>query len=224
MTTDPFPALLAVPALSMAPLYPGGFVPPPGLPEGASRLLSGDPAGAAAAYRARMAEEPHRAAVGLAAAEGIGGAYAACLARLDGAPPSPGDVDEAILLANRSAALLGLGRLGEAEEAAARALRIARRTRDEADAAIGFLALALAHLARGRRGEARARLGEAVRGFGKGGDVLRQVQCHHLLGEIAYDAEDPIRAGAHYRDALALARPAAMDAAVEVLTLRFEHR
>jgi tetratricopeptide (TPR) repeat protein len=217
-------ALLEVAALSTPPLYPGGFVPPPGLDRAADLLLSGDAAAAAAAYRDAADASPFGAAVGEAAALGVRGGYEEALARLDAAGEPPGDADESVALANRSAALLGLCRLDDAERAAARALRVGRRTRDDAVAAVGALALALAHLARGRRAEARARLGEAVRGFAKGGDVLRQVQCHHLLGEIAYDAEDPIRAGSHYRDALALARPARMGAAVELLTLRFEHR
>jgi hypothetical protein len=50
------------------------------------------------------------------------------------------------------------------------------------------------------------------------------VQCHYLLGEIAYLGEDPIRAGAHYRDALAIARAAEAQEWIELLTLRFEHR
>jgi tetratricopeptide (TPR) repeat protein len=220
----PIPALLPLPTLAIAPLYPAGFFPPAGLPEAAALLLGGDAAGAAGAYRAGMGDEPHRGAVGVAVAEGVMGRYEAALAGFEGAAPAPGDLDLAIAQANRSAALLGLGRLGLAERAAADALRAGRRTRDGAVTAVGGLASALAHLARGRRADARARLGEAVRGFAQAGDVLRQVQCHHLLGEIAYDAEDPIRAGSHYRDALALARPAAMDGAVRLLTLRFEHR
>ena len=44
------------------------------------------------------------------------------------------------------------------------------------------------------------------------------------LGEIAYDGEDPIRAGAHYRDGLGLARTAGAVGTVELLTMRFEHR
>lgn len=224
MTTAPFPALLAVPTLSTAPLYPGGFCPPPGLPDAAPRLLAGDPEGAAALYRAQLKEEPHRAAVGLAAAEGIMGDPAGALARLRSAAPPPTDLDRAVAEVNRSAAHLASGRFELAERAAADALRAGRRAKDDAATALAALATALAHLARGRRGEARARLGDAVRAFARTGDVLRQVQCHHLLGEIAYEAEDPIRAGAHYRDALALARPARMAPAIELLTLRFEHR
>jgi tetratricopeptide (TPR) repeat protein len=129
-----------------------------------------------------------------------------------------------LVLVNRSQALMALGELPQAEEAAAAALRLGRRERDDHWAALGGLALGLVHLARGLRNQARARLGEAARGFARAGDVLRQVQCHYALGEIAYDSDDPIRAGAHYRDGLALARQAAAVDVVELLTLRFEHR
>jgi hypothetical protein len=79
-------------------------------------------------------------------------------------------------------------------------------------------------IARGRRNVARVALGEAVRGFARGGEVMREIQCHYLLGEVAWLAEDPIRAGAHYRDGLGLARAAADEEWIELLTLRFEHR
>jgi len=82
----------------------------------------------------------------------------------------------------------------------------------------------LAQLARGRRNEARARLGDAARLFARFGETLRRIQCHYLLGEVAWMGEDPIRAGSHYRDALAVARPAGEQAWIELLTLRFEHR
>ena len=222
--TTPAPTLLQIPSLAIAPLFPAGFFPPAGLPEAAAILLSGDLDGAEEAYGERREDEPHRAAVGLAAVAGIRGDHSAALAHVEDAGAGLSDLDRALAEANRSAAHLGLGRLDRAERAAAAALRAGRRTKDERIAAIGGLASALAHLARGRRADARTRLGDAVRGFARAGEVLRQVQCHHLLGEIAYDGEDPIRAGAHYRDALKLARQAGATAAVELLMLRFEHR
>jgi tetratricopeptide (TPR) repeat protein len=168
-----------------------------------------------------------RASLGLAVLTGIRGDYEAALSAIaaaEAAAPVMDDADLTLLLANRSAALLGLGRLLRAEQAGADALRAGRRLKDDYLAAIGGFASALAHLARGRRNDARTRLAESVRAFTRAGDVLRQVQCHHLLGEIAYDGEDPIRAGAHYRDGLGLARSAGATGTVEVLTLRFEHR
>ena len=63
-----------------------------------------------------------------------------------------------------------------------------------------------------------------MRAFTRSGDRLRSVQCHFMLGEIAYEAEDPIRAGSHYRDGLSVAREAGATALVELLSLRFEHR
>lgn len=168
-----------------------------------------------------------RAMLGLAVAAGVRGDCGTALVGIGAAEEVAGtmdDADLAVLLADRAAALVGLGRLEEAEHAGAEALRAGRRMRDDYVAAIGGFAAALAHMARGRRNEARTRLAESVRAFARAGDVLRQVQCHHLLGEIAYDGEDPIRAGAHYRDGLGLARPAGALASVELLTLRFEHR
>jgi tetratricopeptide (TPR) repeat protein len=167
-----------------------------------------------------------RAALGLAVCTAIRGDFAGVLDAIEAASAgaSPDDADLALLLANRSAALVGVGKLRKAEDVAAEALRAGRRRKDELLSAVGGFALGLAHLSRGRRGSARTRLAESVRGFAKAGDVLRQVQCHHLLGEIAYDGEDPIRAGSHYRDALGLARLAGAVDAVELLTLRFEHR
>lgn len=168
-----------------------------------------------------------RAMLGAAVVAGVRGDYKAALEGLAAAEQAGAGVDDAdltLLLANRSAVLLGLGRLLKAEQAGADALRAGRRMKDEHLGAIGGFAAALAHLARGRRNDARARLAESVRAFTRAGDVLRQVQCHHLLGEIAYDGEDPIRAGAHYRDGLGLARTAGAVGTVELLTLRFEHR
>lgn len=195
-------------------------------------LLSGAPDGAEALYRRVLQGDAGRAArfrarLGIAVAAGVRGDFSAALDGMAAAEAAGGeleDADVALLLANRCAVLTALGRLGAAEHAGGEALRAGRRMKDEHVGAMGGFALALAHLARGRRNDARTRLAEAVRAFAKAADVLRQVQCHHLLGEIAYDGEDPIRAGTHYRDGLALARPAGAVAAVELLTLRFEHR
>jgi tetratricopeptide (TPR) repeat protein len=195
-------------------------------------ILSGHVDESEALYR-RMVDgdggrtPPHRALVGVAVAAGVRGEYAAALQAIDAADAAGGtreDADAVVLLANRSAALLGLGRLWEAERAGADALRAGRRMKSEHQAAVGGFAAGLAHLARGRANEARTRLADCARAFTRAGDVLRQVQCHHLLGEISYDGEDPIRAGSHYRDALAVARPAGATGTVELLTLRFEHR
>lgn len=199
------------------------------LERAATELLAGEVGAAEDIYRVMDGGSPGprlRAALGLAVCTGVRGDFAGALEamRAAGNGASPDDADLALLLANRAAALVGLGRLRHAEDEAAEALRAGRRRKDDGLQAVGGFALALAHLSRGRRGDARTRLAEAVRGFSRGGDVLRQVQCHHLLGEIAYDGEDPIRAGAHYRDALGLARLAGTVDAVELLTLRFEHR
>jgi tetratricopeptide (TPR) repeat protein len=212
------PALLDVPYLPVAPLAPGGFAVPPG--SAAEPLLAGDKEGAEAAIRAGAEADP----VALAALLGARGRYQEAIDLLDGAGEPDDDIRKAVASANRASALIGLGRLEDAERAARTALRAGRRGRDPGAEAIGALALALTQLARGRAAAARSALGDAVRAFAVTGDVHRQVQCHHLLGEIAYSGEDPIRAGSHYRDALALARGAGMDAAVEHLTLLFEHR
>jgi tetratricopeptide (TPR) repeat protein len=193
-------------------------------------LLSGRLDEAEALYRRMLDGDTaprFRAMLGLAVVAGVRGDYEAALKGIAAAEQAGAGVDNAdlaLLLANRSAVLLGLGRLLKAEQAGADALRAGRRMKDEHLGAIGGFAAALAHLARGRRNDARTRLGESVRAFTRAGDVLRQVQCHHLLGEIAYDGEDPIRAGAHYRDGLGLARTAGAAGTVELLTLRFEHR
>jgi tetratricopeptide (TPR) repeat protein len=198
----------------------------------ACALLSGRVDEAEALYRRTIDGDAgpsprFRAMLGLAVVAGVRGDYEAALSGIaaaeDGGPIAD-DADLTLLLANRSAVLLGLGRLLKAEQAGADALRAGRRMKDEHLGAIGGFAAALAHLARGRRNDARTRLAESVRAFTRAGDVLRQVQCHHLLGEIAYDGEDPIRAGAHYRDGLGLARTAGAVGTVELLTLRFEHR
>jgi tetratricopeptide (TPR) repeat protein len=147
------------------------------------------------------------------------------LARADVWLAEAGDDHGRVLAgASRAWALVGRAQLRDAWNAAADALRRARRIKDDHATSVGLMATALVDHARGSRGEARQRLGEAVRGFARAGDVLRQVQCHHLLGEIAYEGEDPIRAGALYREALSLARPAGAQEAIDRLTLLFEHR
>jgi tetratricopeptide (TPR) repeat protein len=222
--------LLHLPPLAIEPLYPGSFFPPD---DDAGRgLLGGDVDGAESIARAVLdgapaAHDRFRALLCIAIAGGLRGEYERALdgvAAAEAALAEPSDADLVLVLANRSALLVALWRLRDAERAAAEALKAGRRMKDEHQAAIGGFALAVAHLARGRRADARTRLAEAVRAFSRSGDVLRQVQCHHLLGEIAYDGEDPIRAGSHYRDGLALARPAGALAVVDLLTLRFEHR
>jgi tetratricopeptide (TPR) repeat protein len=196
----------------------------------ATELLAGETDAAERIYRLMLdGGSPARRlrfAMGLAVCAGVRGDYEGALRGIDealAATPAD-DADLVLAQANRAAALVALHRLRAAEDAASDALRAGRRLKDEPLAAVGGFALALAHLARGRRGDARTRLAEAVRGFHRAGDVLRQVQCHHLLGEIAWEGEDPIRAGSHYRDALGLARLAGAAATVELLTLRFEHR
>jgi ATP/maltotriose-dependent transcriptional regulator MalT len=126
--------------------------------------------------------------------------------------------------ASRAWAHVQRGEPREAWTAASDALRRARRNKDEHGTAIGLMASALVDHARGAYAEARSRLGDASRRFERCGDVLRQVQCRHVLGEIAYDGEDPIRAGSLYREGLGLARKAGHQDAVDRLTLLFEHR
>ena len=125
---------------------------------------------------------------------------------------------------NRAMALAARLELAAAHDAAADTLRLGRRSRNDYRAALGGIALACVHHARGTRNEARARVAEALRALVRAGDRLRIVQCHYLLGELAYEAEDPIRAGAHYRDGLSVARDAGVAPLVELLNLRFEHR
>jgi tetratricopeptide (TPR) repeat protein len=149
------------------------------------------------------------------------------LALLDEARSAAAGADASVRLLvrlNRVQVLLETGDLAAADEEAEGALRLARSERRDRWAALAGVGYALVHLARGRRNEARTRLGEAVRLFARHRDELRQLQCHYLLGEIAYLAEDPIRAGSHYRDALGIARSAHEQAWIELLTLRFEHR
>ena len=178
-----------------------------------------------------LAREPEpdaaRTLVSRAVAEGLAGSRPTALALLAEAEAALADGDGStrlLLAVNRAQALLESGDLAAADDEAAAALRLARRERQDRWAALAGLSAALVHLARGRRGEARRGLGEAVRLFARDGDALRQLQCHYLLGEIAYLAEDPIRAGSHYRDALGIARSVHEQAWIELLTLRFEHR
>ena len=143
------------------------------------------------------------------------------LVKVDADPRVDGDVRKGI---SRSQRLLEAGNLPGAEEAALAALRSARRAGEEQGIAQAGLATGVVYVTRGRYADARKLLADAVRAFTRGGDALRQVQAHYLLGEIAYVAEDPIRAGSHYRDALAVARGAAMQEWIDLLTLKFEHR
>lgn len=160
-----------------------------------------------------------------AVAEAMDGRHHAALAMLEETSlPVHDAASHLLVLLKRAQLLLETGDLARAHDEAKAALRLARREKREGWIALASLGAALVHVARGRRADARARLGEAVRLFARTGDALRQVQCHYLLGEIAYAGDDPIRAGAHYRDALALARPAGEQEWVELLTLRFEHR
>lgn len=169
--------------------------------------------------------ERSRALLNLAVAEGIGGS--APLARIEEAAAALAAEDRwghQLVRLNRAAALLLAEDLAGAADAAADALRAGRRDRDEPSTAHASLVVACVSRARGARNEARTRLTEAVRAFARAGDRLRQIQCHYLLGELAYEGEDPIRAGSHYRNGLAIAREAGATAAIELLTLRFEHR
>lgn len=158
---------------------------------------------------------------------GISGDVEGALRELEAAEQAL-ETDDALgrllVLANRTQALVDLGELAAASEVSASALRLARRERRDDWIALASLGVALASLSRGARNHARTRLGEAVRLFERFGDALRQVQCHYLLGEVAWLGEDPIRAGSHYRDALAIARAEGMQAWIDLLTLRFEHR
>ncbi|HEX8694522.1 MAG TPA: hypothetical protein VF746_19015 [Longimicrobium sp.] len=158
---------------------------------------------------------------------GLAGDGAGALRRFDLAAaelPPEALYGRLLLGIDRAQALLLLDDAAGAEDEAVRALRLARREKREHWMALAGLGVALVYLARGRRAEARTRLGEAVRGFARHGDRLRQIQCHYVLGEIAYLGEDPIRAGSHYRDGLAVAREACEQEWIELLTSRFEHR
>jgi len=200
----------------------GLLSPPDTDPETVDAAL---PAGAPAAFASGPARGRQR--LNAAIARALGGGTAAALVEIDAAERAldAGDgFGRLLVLLNRARALLDHGDVRGAAAASADALRMARREKEEYWTALAGLGSALTHLARGRRNQARAHLGEAARAFARYGDALRQLQCHYLLGEVAYIGEDPIRAGAHYRDALAVARPAAAQAWIELLTLRFEHR
>jgi hypothetical protein len=182
---------------------------------------------APASDASRAPWEPACALVSRAMERALAGQPSEALALLDEAGSAAAGADASVRLMvrlNRAQALLETGDLAAADWEAAGALRLARSERRDRWAALAGVGAAFVHLARGRRNEARARLGEAVRLFARGGDALRQVQCHYLLGEIAYLGEDPIRAGSHYRDALGIARTAREQAWIDLLTLRFEHR
>ncbi len=158
---------------------------------------------------------------------GIAGDGVEALRRFDAAGGALGGEDEfgrLLLAIDRAQALLAVDDAWRAEEEGTRALKLARRHKNEHWTALASLCLALVYLARGRRADARKLLGEAVRGFARHGDRLRVIQAHYILGEIAYLAEDPIRAGSHYRDGLGVAREAAEQEWIELLTSRFEHR
>ncbi|HET7232147.1 MAG TPA: hypothetical protein VFJ16_19225, partial [Longimicrobium sp.] len=199
-----------------------GLLSPPGIDPDAMAGALPEAAPDAKSDRARGRERLN-AAIGVA----LGGDAAAALAEIDAAEAAL-DADDMfgrlLVLLNRAQALLDGGDLRAAVAASADALRMARREKHEYGTALALLGSALTHLARGRRNEARGNLGDAARTFSRYGDALRQVQCHFLLGEVAYIGEDPIRAGTHYRDALAVARPAGAQEWIELLTLRFEHR
>lgn len=221
LAADGWAARFADEADAIGLLSPPGDDPPlletmPGTASGESE--PGAPAGGPDRGRRRL-----NAAIGLA----LDGDSDAALAELAAAEAAMGGEDafgRLLVVLNRAQVLLERGEVRAAATAAADALRAARREKHDYAAALAGLGVALTHLARGRRNEARARLGEAVRTFARYGDALRQLQCHYLLGEVAYAGEDPIRAGSHYRDALAVARPAGAQEWIELLTLRFEHR
>jgi tetratricopeptide (TPR) repeat protein len=194
-------------------------------------FLAGDLAAAESGWTAAAeagAEAPGaaEARLGLALVAALRGEPAKAAVQMEAVERSHGPDDPLHVLArlNRAAALAAAGRPADGEAAAAEALRASRRIKSPGLEAAASFAFALCALARGRRNTARTRLGEALRGFTRLGDRLRMIQCHHLLGEIAYEAEDPIKAGSHYRDGLGIARAANAIAAVELLMLRFEHR
>lgn len=158
---------------------------------------------------------------------GLAGDGAEALRRFDvaeAALPADALYGRLLLGIDRAQALLAADDAAGAEEAAVKALKLARREKKAHWEALAGLGLALVYLARGKRADARTRISEAVRGFTRHGDRLRQIECHFILGEIAYIAEDPIRAGTHYRDGLAVARESGEQEWVELLTSRFEHR
>ena len=176
---------------------------------------------------APLARERVRAALNGGVEAALAGAHDDALARFDEAAAALEPTDHygrLLVTLNRAQALVARGDLATAEDAAADALRLARREKDDYWTALAQLGLALAQVARGKRADARGRLGEAARAFARAGDAPRQVLSHYLLGEIAYLSEDPIRAGSHYRDGLAVARQTAAQEWIDLLTSRFEHR
>ncbi len=196
-------------------------------------FLRGDADAAASTWCALEEDAPSaasraRARLGLALARAAGGDAEGAMRQAETAEAAlltAGDVAGALRARlSRAVLLVGLGRLREGGKQAREGLRDARRAKDAEGTAAALMACAVAALAGGARAEARAHLGEAVRAFARACDALRQVQCHFLLGEIAYEAEDPIRAGTHYRGGLGPARQAGWQDAVELLSLRFEHR
>lgn len=226
----------------MEMIAPGGYVP---------LGCSGEAPGADAVNEARAAVEAGRlddAETALHAAEARGeadslrphiGLCGALLHALRGDPAAAipllqraeaaftaaGDDEGRIACAaNRAQVYAALGLLEAAQEQADAALRGARRSRDVEWTAHAHVAAGVVSLARGVRSRARAHIADAARGYARSGNSPRQILCHFLLGEIAYDGEDPIRSGAHYRDGLAIARRVGAAPAIDLLTARFEHR
>lgn len=193
----------------------------------ACSVLSHPALSAGAAVTDAAGREDAHLLVSRAVAAALAGDTGAALATLGRAARAAGGRDAyARLLVSINVALVTADRgdLSAASREAASALRAARREKSDHGEALAGLASALVHLARGRRGDARQQLGESARLFARHGDALRQIQCHYLLGEVAYIGEDPIRAGSHYRDGLGIAREVAAQEWIELLTLRFEHR
>ncbi|MFL5542353.1 MAG: hypothetical protein ACJ8J0_25420, partial [Longimicrobiaceae bacterium] len=163
-------------------LPPRGYVSPDELHPPGGR--SGANPGAPPTSSPDTTQTHTRTLVSRAVNDALAGDYSAALASLDEAGHALQPGDEAarlLILLNRAQALLETGDLAAAEEIAADALRLARRERVERWTALAGLSIALVYLARGRRGEARNRLGDAVRQLARDGDALRQIQCHYLL-------------------------------------------
>lgn len=116
------------------------------------------------------------------------------------------------------------GELERAARTAADVLRAARREKSAYATPAALFVSGTIALQRGALDAARRMFSDALHTFTRHGDALRQIECAYLLGEIAYAGEDPIRAGALYRQGLVTAREIGAHDAVELLTLRFEHR